>query len=354
MKPVELTPPMFRGAVSLEQTEDGVKPWRIPYREYPLFPPDGLGHTAEMAAGVRMRFASDTTEAAIELAPSETARKLDLVYGDGLPQSLTLQPGESIATFAGLSEGEKLIELYLPQHAPAIVRSLRIEAGASWHVPEDSRPKWVAYGSSITQCAGALSPSRTWPALVARRFGLDLTCLGYGGNCHLEPMVARMIRDREADVISLCAGINIYGGGGSLSRRTFRAAMIGFVQIIREKHPDTPIALLSPIWAPRCEDTRNALGFTLREMRTEIEEAACSLAACGDRHVRYIDGLTIFGPELAAYLPDQLHPDGTGYTLMGQSVGDIVMEPLARQYGLGENDIVMEPPVRQYGLGETD
>ena len=33
----------------------------------------------------------------------------------------------------------------------------------------------------------------------ARTHNLDLTCLGYGGQCHLDPIVASMIRDLPAD-----------------------------------------------------------------------------------------------------------------------------------------------------------
>ncbi|MDF2923465.1 MAG: family lipase [Paenibacillaceae bacterium] len=334
MKSIMWDHSLFQGAVSLEQVAGGIKPWRIPYREYALFPPDGMGHTAHMAAGVRIRFASGTTNVTLELAPVEAVVRLDLVCGNEEPVTRQLEPGETIVTFRGLEKGEKVIEVYLPQNAPVIVKALYIDEGASWHIAEDCRAKWITYGSSITQCNGAFSPARTWPALVARRFGLHLTCLGYGGNCHLEPMVARMIRDLQADVISLCPGINIYGGGGSLTKRTFQAAVIGFVQIIRDKHPETPIVLMSPIWAPRCEETKNAVGFTLQEMRAEIGEAAAIMTALGDSHLHYVNGLAIFGASLAGHLPDQLHPNGQGYTLLGQNFGDTVMEQLVMQYGL--------------------
>lgn len=333
MQSIVLDRSLFRGAVSLEQVDGGIKPWRIPYKEYALFPPSGINHTAHMTAGVRIRFASDTTAVSLEIAPVGVAVQLDLVCGDEPPVTKQLEPGESVATFEGLPGGEKVMELYLPQKAPTIVKSLRIDAGASWRIPEDNRAKWITYGSSITQCNAAFSPARTWPAIVARRFGLHLTCLGYSGNCHLEPMVARMIRDLEADVISLCLGINVYGGG-TLNKRTFQAAVIGFVQIVREKHPETPIALMSPIWSPPREETKNAVGFTLQEMRTEIEEAVASMAGLGDSHLHYVNGLTIFDERLAEHLPDQLHPNGQGYTLMGENFGDTVMKPLVEQYGL--------------------
>ncbi|MDF2725054.1 MAG: family lipase, partial [Paenibacillus sp.] len=272
MQPIPLDSSLFRGAVSLEPKEGGgLKPWRIPYKQVLLFPPNGINKTPESSAGVRLQFVSDTTAVRVEVAPYANPVKFDLVIGDSL-QTTVLQPGESAFGFEGLAGQSKQIEMFLPQGAEVTVKSISIDDGASWSAPADTRLKWITYGSSITQCGAAFSPAQTWPALVARRFGLDLTCLGFSGNCHLEPMVARLIRDLPADVISLCLGINVYGNG-SLNKRTFQAAVVGFVQLIREKHPDTPLVLMSPIWSPPREDKKNVVDFTLKEMRLEIEEA---------------------------------------------------------------------------------
>lgn len=334
MQRIALDHSLFRGAVSLEPVGDGIKPWRIPYRDFALFPPNGIGGTAAHSAGVRLRFMSDTTSVTLELAPAEIPVQVDLVSGKEPVMTQQLEPGETAVRFERLPDRDKPIDLYLPQKSSAVVKSLGIDDGAAWRIPEASGPKWIAYGSSITQCGGAISPAQTWPAIVARRFGLDLTCLGYSGNCHLEPMVARMIRDLDADLISLCVGINVYGGG-TLNKRTFQAAVIGFVQIVREKHPDTPIAVMSPIWSPPRETTTNAAGFTLSDMRAEVEEAVAAMAALGDKHLHYVNGLSVFDETLAEHLPDQLHPNGTGYTIMGASYGDKVMKPLLARYGLG-------------------
>ncbi|MEF3306883.1 SGNH/GDSL hydrolase family protein [Paenibacillus sp. GYB003] len=333
MQKIELSGSLFKGAVSLEQTGDGIKPWRIPYKQYDLFPPNGINGTAAVSAGVRLRFASDTTAVSVELAPSDIQVQIDLVVGDAPVVTRVLEPGETVARFGQLPGGSKTIEIFLPQKAPSTVRTIGIDEGAAWHIPDDRRPKWITYGSSITQCGGAFSPAQTWPAIVARRFGLDLTCLGYSGNCHLEPMVARMIRDLDADVISMCLGINVYGGS-TLNKRTFRAAVIGFVQIVREKHPDTPIAVMSPIWSPPRETTPNTVQFTLCEMREEIVEAVNAMTALGDSRLHYVDGLTIFHEAYAEHLPDNLHPNGTGYAIMGDNFGDKVMGPLLARYGL--------------------
>ena len=232
------------GAISLEHSDDWVMPWRLPHTQRDLFPPLALQERAAMPAGVRLAFRSSTTTITGEIVPQPDATAVDLAVDGRIHGSVPLA-GRATFTFAGLAPGEKLIELWLPQIGTFRLRSLILSDGASLMPAEDTRPRWITYGSSISHCGEAASPAYTWPAIVARTHGLNLTCLGYGGNCHLEPMIARMIRDLPADFLSMKVGINIQGGN-TLNERTFRAAIIGFVQIVREKHPDTPFAVISP------------------------------------------------------------------------------------------------------------
>jgi hypothetical protein len=246
---------------------------------------------------------------------------------DGAFQASGPLGGRSSFSFNGLPTGEKLIELWLPQDGTFQLRSLDLSDGAAVSPYLDTRPRWITYGSSITHCKSAESPSQTWPAIVARGHGLDLTCLGYGGNCHMEPMIARMIRDMPADYLSIKIGINIYGGA-SLGPRTFRSAVIGFVETVREKHPDTPFAVVSSIVSQPKEVALNGAGLCLEAMRNETVEAVGALQAHGDRNLHYVDGLSIVGHEEAHMLPDDVHPDAEGYKYMGGRFLSQVAEPL--------------------------
>ena len=305
------------GAISVQHSAYWVMPWRLPHTRRELFPPVALQERAAMPAGVRLAFRSTTTTITGEIVPQPDATAVDLTVDGRIHGSVPLA-GKAMFTFTGLAPGEKRIELWLPQIGTFRLRSLSLDDGASLAPAEDDRPRWITYGSSISHCSAAASPAYTWPAIVARAHGLNLTCLGYGGNCHLEPMIARMIRDLPADFLSMKVGINIQGGN-TLNERTFRAAIIGFVQIVREKHPDTPFAVVSPIYSPPRETTPNEVGFTLAAMRDEVAAAVSALQAHGDRHLHYFDGLQIFGPETAHLLPDDLHPNAEGYRVLGRN-----------------------------------
>ncbi len=307
----------WQGAVSLNRTDEWVAPWRMPYEDRGLFPPEALQERAAMPAGVRIAFRSDTCAVAGRIEPDPGPALLDLLCDGQLQGSVSLD-GKDGFRFEHLPSGDKLIELWLPQYGQFRLRALELVEGATIAPFDDTRPKWITYGSSITHCRAAESPSQTWPAIVARTLGLNLTCLGYGGNCHLDPMIARMIRELPADFLSMKVGINIYGSE-SLNVRTFRGGIIGFVQTIRDKHPDTPLAVISPIYSPPRETTPNAVGFTLQAMREEVAEAVNALRAHGDRNIHCFDGLKLLGPESTHLIPDQTHPDAEGYKALAQN-----------------------------------
>ena len=71
---------------------------------------------------------------------------------------------------------------------------------------------WATWGSSLTHCVRAGSAARVWPGTVARTHDVNLVNLGFGGQCHLDPMVAMHIRDLPASCISMKLGINMMSG----------------------------------------------------------------------------------------------------------------------------------------------
>lgn len=311
----------WAGAISVEHTAGWSQAWRLPHERIGLFPPEMLQERAAHAAGVRLAFTTDSTVVAGEIEPQDEMSPVDCYANGAFVGSVHLYGGRERFAFAGLPAGEKRVELWLPQFGVFRLRGLSLDDGATLTSTTDTRPRWLTYGSSITQCRTAASPSRTWPAIAARTLDLHLTCLGFGGQCHLDPTIALLIRDTPADLLSMCVGINIQGAN-SMNVRTFRPAILGFVQIVREKHPRTPFVVMSPIYGVGREVAPNAVGFTLPEMRAEVRAAVETLRAYGDENLHYLDGLEIFGADLARYLPDDLHPDAEGYRIMGERMAD--------------------------------
>jgi hypothetical protein len=338
MQRISITPEMFEGAVSLHTSDDGIAPVRLPVEQLDLFPSPGntLVERAWSPAGARLRFATDTARIIVAVEPAQTGdepRFFDLTRGAELVASVEIPSGGDRVEVPladappEVPDTHHVYELWLPQFHPTRLTHLSIDDGASLRAARDRRPRWLTYGSSITMCRSAASPARTWPAVAARELDLDLLALGFGGQCHLEPMVARMIRDLDADVITLKVGINVYGGS-TLSARTYPAAVIGLVKLIRERHPNTPIGVITSIASPERETEPNEAGLTLESYREMTRDAARRLQAAGDENLVVFEGTDLLGPDEAYLLPDGLHPGPEGYELMGRRVAELVLPRL--------------------------
>lgn len=365
--PLDGGPVEFRGALDLERTEAGLLPRRLPAWTRPQYPDAFMDEVTALPSGVRLAFRTAARAVELELLTSVVqldgspeplpAGAVDLTV-DGVyaatrpaPCGHVLHKPDLFAPparrqrgvpgrvrFEGLPEGEKDLELWLPQQTRTEVVGLRADAEVLPPRPT-GRPRWVHHGSSISHCATADSPTGTWPALAASLAGAEVVNLGLGGNAMLDPYVARTIRDLPADLISLKLGINIVNQA-AFRLRSFGPAVHGFLDTVREGHPGTPLLVVSPISCPAVETTPGptapgvsaavpsvvALGdpgdvpggaLTLTVIRAELARIVAERAAAGDRRLHYLDGRELFGPDDVADLPDALHPNAAGYRRMG-------------------------------------
>jgi hypothetical protein len=319
---------LWEGIISLEKQGESVIPWRIPHEDRDIFPDENFHFAASMNSGVRLNLKTDSKTIKLIGKPVKEVVgvelpgcQVDLCINNEIVQTQIFTENNE-AIFANLPSGLKNLELWFSQSYQICLDGIEIDDVASFDKFCDKRLKWITYGSSITHSVRAASPAMTWPAIVARKKNLNLTCLGYGGQCKLDPMIARMIRDMEADFISLKLGINVYDS--DLSPRSFPAAVIGTIATIREKHKDIPLVVCSPIYSPPRENVPSAVKNTLEDMRDSVKRAVESFQKRGDKNIYYVDGLKIFGPELTEYLPDELHPDAKGMEFMAENFIDEV------------------------------
>jgi lysophospholipase L1-like esterase len=313
---------LWQGVVSLEKKENGTIPWRIPYEDKDFYPDEELHLQASHASGVRLLFKTNSKKVKLEAKCLEKDRysvprecQVDLCIDNEIIQTVVFDKNKK-AIFDILPSGEKVVELWFSPSYKINLKNIELDNDATLNKTCDKRLKWITYGSSITHCMQATSPAMTWPAIVARNKNLNLTSLGYAGQCKLDSMIARIIRDMDADFITLKLGINVYE---DMSPRLFSAATIGTIAIIREKHKNTPMVVCSSIYSPPRETTPSRVNNTLRAMRDSIKRNVEFLQNRGDKNIYYVDGLNIFGPELVSYLPDELHPDAKGMQLLAKN-----------------------------------
>ena len=372
--------PLIRGVAELEATDRGIRPHRLPGWVRAQFPDPRLLMMESQPSGARLVMA--TTARTVQLTCHATRlgfRGTDrprggvdlLVDGDRFAGAvldggdlieLDLETGATdftagtahTLTFDGLPEGEKQIELWLPHNEAVDLIELRADEPVR---PVESRGRvWVHHGSSISQGSNAAAPTRIWPAVAARSGNVsgnvELRNLGFGSNALVDPFAARVIRDAPADLISVKLGINVVNLD-AMRLRTFVPAVHGFLDTIRDGHPDTPLLLISPIYCGIHEDTpgpgavdpdtvgTDQIAFTaagpsgdvqpgrltLRVVRDALAELAEHRS--DDPNLHYLDGTRLYGEADAADhpLPDALHPDTDTHLLIGRRFADYAFAP---------------------------
>jgi hypothetical protein len=358
------------GAIEVDVTSDGCVPRRISNALRYQFPME-VEILASSPSGVRLAFTTTSKTVGVELLATNFklgdsmpfVPSLDVVVDNEVVASHRFTEGNQISVDAetrafSFVQGDPttvdidvpttgVVEVWLPSSSIIELRAVHIDDDATISTPPaDPRPKWVHHGSSISHCLEAHGGAQTWPATAARIADLNLVNLGLGGQCQLDPFTARTMRDATADLLSLKVGINIVNGD-TLRLRTFAPALHGFLDTIREGHPDTPFLVVSPIICPAHEDhagptdgtsgTAVALGtktteeqgaLTLKQIRTIVSEVVAARRKAGDTNLHYLDGLELFGEADVSDLPDGLHPNGDGYVRIGERFAAIAFAPV--------------------------
>ncbi|MFE9575515.1 GDSL-type esterase/lipase family protein [Nocardia sp. NPDC006044] len=364
--------PILRGALELEHTANGVLPHRLPAWARAQYPDDYLAMVEAQPAGVRVVFRTSATAVELDVLPTRTVYRgapapADGVYElrvDGRPvgrgsvpggtrylidmatQSTVVEQGAvGTVRFAGLPAEPKDVEIWLPHTEITELVALRTDAPVEV-TPDRGRKTWLHHGSSISHGSNAEVPTQTWPALAATLAGVELINLSLRGNSMLDPFVARTIRDTPADLISLKLGINVVNAD-VMRMRAFVPAVHGFLDLIRDGHPTTPLLVVSPILCPVHEDTPGpgALEFdgtrvsfratgdpadratgrlTLNTIRDELARIVKQRAA-EDDNLHYLDGRSLYGEAdfVELPLPDQLHPDPAAQRRIGERFADL-------------------------------
>jgi len=380
MREVELGRIVLRGAVEVERTPRGLRPHRLPAWARLQVPDLFMAQTSAESAGVRLAFRTAATtieldvsarrmapDAASELPASRYAlttrgavvAEARAVAGTRYlftfedPSGRIIEGPSSGVRFSGLPTVETEYELWLPFTDAVEILALRADAPV---VPpgDGDAIRWLHHGSSISHGYRAEATTGTWPVVAALSTDVALTNLGFSGSAMLDPFTARTMRDQPADLISLKVGINVVNGD-AMRMRTFRPAVDGFLDTIRDGHPLTPIVVISPIF---CEPVEAAAGPTMQDparpyewsiaggTEADVSMGKLSLGAirgalaeiverrrAADPNLHYFEGLSLYGSADAERmpLPDNLHPGPDVQRMIGERFAEQVLRPLLRR-----------------------
>ncbi|MFB7505674.1 SGNH/GDSL hydrolase family protein, partial [Streptomyces broussonetiae] len=280
MHTTPLTPELLRGALDWENTAHGLLPHRLPARARTQCADPQLAMAESQPSGVRLVFRTRATTVELDTLPTKRVYVgvpprpdgvYDLLVDGRLTGSGRVEGGNTLTIdmttgsfehragpvgtlrFTGLPDTVKDVEIWLPHNETTELVALRTDAPVE-PVADRGRKVWLHHGSSISHGSDAASPTTTWPALAAAQGGVELINLGLGGSALLDPFTARTLRDTPADLISVKLGINLVNAD-LMRLRAFGPAVHGFLDTVRDGHPNTPLLVVSPILCPIHEDT---------------------------------------------------------------------------------------------------
>jgi hypothetical protein len=175
----------------------------------------------------------------------------------------------------------------------------------------DEKPglRWLAYGSSITNCA----PGYVHHA--ARHIRADVYNKGLCGACACEPETSRFLAScEEWDFATLELGVNMRS---SFSNEEFEERTRSLVSELRKSSSSKPIVLITLF--PTCDD------FMATPVRmTEINRAFRNVlrrvhASSGHPNLHLIEGDKVL-TSFTGLSADLLHPSPNGHQLMGHNL----------------------------------
>jgi hypothetical protein len=237
--------------------------------------------------------------------PTQVTNTAKLVEGlDGQAREYLL--------YLPLYNGVESVEIGLPEKATLKKAAPR---------PEDRRRPLVFYGTSITQGGCASRPGMVHTAILGRRFERPVINLGFSGNGKMEPEIARLLGEIDAEVYVLDCLPN-------LTAKEVKERTVPFIKILREARPKTPILLV--------EDRSYTNGHLLtgqaernKANRAALKEAFESLTKEGVPGLSYLRGDLLLGDDSEATV-DGSHPTDLGFVRQADMFAD-ALAPLLSQ-----------------------
>jgi lysophospholipase L1-like esterase len=309
-------------------SENGGELFRLPVRLKDTYRKP-VWELAQSPSGGRIRFRTNSTALAIRLEYPEPPGMKNMhafgqtgvdLYADGVYRGTAIddsegKPGKTYehTYYKDQPRAEREVTLYLPLYIGVKVLGIGVDedAGIERAKPFAIAKPLVFYGTSITQGGCASRSGMSYQAILGRMLNADFVNLGFSGNGLGEPELARAVADIEASVYVLDFAQN------NPTVESLAQAYAPFIETIRSKHPETPILVITPIYAAHESWARDA---RLEGMRELIRRVAAEKIAAGDRHLEIVEGTDLLGPARGDGLVDGTHPNDLGFQWMAEGL----------------------------------
>ena len=195
---------------------------------------------------------------------------------------------------------EKLITIYLPADATALIKNFEIDAD---YTPAKKGEKVLWLGDSITQGFGPLRSAMTYVSVANRLLNYDILNQGIGGYVYDKKSLIKM-EGYKPDKIIVAMGTNQYGDESMSPIEEYYDTLTGIYG------KDIPILCITPLWRGDTPEGIPTLISFNEKLRKIVEKYD---------NVMIVDGFKLV-PHLSEYFLDNLHPNGLGMETYGRNL----------------------------------
>ena len=315
------------------------------YRRLPVRPEweirDAVDQLANHTAGGQIRFRSNSKKILLRVElreksgmyhmPATGQSGFDLYIKDGdvqRYQRTTRFPADTIRYQVELLNSDQKqmrdITLNFPLYNGVNSVLVGIEAQSRIRTPKpfSRQGKIVIYGTSITQGGCVARPGMAYSNILSRKLDVAFVNLGFSGNGRGEPALAHLITQISGtSLIILDYEAN--------ANKTIINTLGPFVNILREKHPDTPILIMSKIRYARTPPGSSAYNAMMsnRDFQKNLVDERRS---AGDENIYFLDGSEVLGDDYDECTVDGSHPTDLGSARIADALLPAIEDILAK------------------------
>ena len=274
----------------------------------------------ELTLGIETDKGSSRTFFAVELFEDGERSGVLRNYEDGRSFA-DLRDNCSHGTFEqtfSLKEGTKIVELYLPWSAVTTVTNLEL-TDATFANPIERNAVLLMYGDSITQGYDAYLPSQSYSNRLADTLGMQVVNKAIGGEVFFPPL-AECEPTLAPDLITVAYGTNDFSKS---TWEDFQADSRAFFEALAERHPETPILAITPIWRADWESERAIPSFHAVEehLRAVAEEIP---------NMSIVPGFRLVPQDTDLFSDRRLHPNDEGFAYYADNLARLI-QPLLEE-----------------------
>lgn len=219
---------------------------------------------------------------------------------------------------------EREFTLHFPLYCGVKNFRIGLKHGAVVKAPSpwcDDRPI-VVYGTSIQQGGCATRPGMCHTNIMSRMLNRPFINLGFSGSGMGQPVAAELLAQVENPAMF------ILDYSANAKNDGLRQTLTGFIDILRARHPSTPVLLVSRTMYIEDHETPSYTSYRLEQTRLYLDELQ-RRRENGDNNIHFIDGSTLYGDAGAECTVDGVHATDLGFYMIARRMAPVIEEILS-------------------------